>query len=88
MKTVFATLALAAATTGAFASEATQFIDPPSTLERAEVRASIGTASSVIQLGDATVFVDPAPTIARVETTLLARTGGRIVNSRNHSDDQ
>ena len=89
MKTRFAILALALATTGAFASEATQFVDPPSTLTRAEVRAAIGEPAAVLQLGEATVFVDPAP-VAKVsaETTMLARSHGRISNSRNYSDDQ
>ena len=88
MKTFFATLLLAAAATGAFASEATQFVDPPSTLTRTEVRAAIAAPSTVIQLGEATVFVDPAPTPAQFETTLLARMAGRVLNSRNYSDDQ
>jgi len=86
MKTIFAILSLAALTTGAFASEASQFVDPPSTLTRAEVRATIGVPSTVVQQGEATVFVAPAPAPARVETTLLARVGGRISNSRNYAE--
>ncbi|WP_280155097.1 hypothetical protein [Piscinibacter sp. XHJ-5] len=86
MKTVFATLFLAAATTATFASEATQFVDPPSTLTRAEVRAQIGTPLTVVQLGNASVFIDPAPMPARAESSMLARMAGRIFNSRNFSE--
>ena len=86
MKTVFATIFLAAATTATFASEATQFVDPPSTLTRAEVRAQIGTPSTAVQLGEATVFVDAAPMAARAEPSLLARMAGRIFNSRSFSE--
>jgi hypothetical protein len=67
MKTVFAILALAATATGAFASEATEFVDPPSTLTRAHVRAAIEAPSAVVQLGEATVFVDPPSTLTRAQ---------------------
>jgi hypothetical protein len=86
MKPVLAFLSLVAITTGAFASEATQFVDPPSMLTRAEVRAAIGAPSNVMHLGEATVFVDPAPATARVESPMLARARGRIVDSRNFSE--
>jgi len=60
-----ATLAVAFASaanlTSAEASEATQFVDPPGTLTRAEVKADLARSRinpNVVQLGEATVFVD------------------------------
>jgi hypothetical protein len=53
-----ATLVIAAATTSAFAVEATQFVAEASTKTRAEVQAQIGQNTGVVQYGEATVFVD------------------------------
>ena len=76
MKSVLAILALAAATSAAFASEATQFEDAPGTLTRAEVRAAIGTPSTVTQAGDAVEFKDPVQTPTQ-RTEMMARVAQR-----------
>lgn len=59
MKTI-AILALLTATTGAFATEYTNFEIPPSRLTRAEVRAAIKAPNpnGIVIVGDATQFVD------------------------------
>lgn len=61
LATIAVALAGAATLTSAVASEATQFVDPPGTLTRTEVKADLARArqaSNVVQLGEATVFVD------------------------------
>ena len=60
MKSLLATLALATASFGAFASEASPSVEPMSTLSRAEVRADITRPDTgVMHIGDATVFATP-----------------------------
>ena len=59
--TLAVAFASAATLTSAEASEATQFVDPPGTLTRAEVKADLARSRinpNVVQLGEATVFVD------------------------------
>lgn len=88
MKT-FAILALLTATTGAFATEYSNFEIPPSRLTRAEVRAAINAPNpnGIVLVGDATQFVLPAANAPRMNapTTLAdAGTNDRI-NTRNAS---
>ncbi|HUG22528.1 hypothetical protein [Piscinibacter sp.] len=61
MKSILAILALATASIGALASEASPSVEPMSTLDRAEVRADITRPDSgVMHIGDATVFAAPS----------------------------
>ena len=67
--TAFA-LVSALATVAARASEATQFVDPPGTYTRAQVKQDLAASKfdrSVIHYGDATAFVDQPSTVSRAE---------------------
>ncbi len=84
-KHLIAAVAIAFVGTGAFATEATQFTDMPSTLSHAEVKAELARAQAasstlgreVHYVGDAAVFAIPTystQTRAEVASRVLGRT--------------
>ena len=88
MKT-FAAIALLTATTGAFATEYTNFEIPASRLTRAEVRAAIGAPNpnGIVIVGDATQFVAPAGNVQRATASTAMADAGNAdrINTRNAS---
>lgn len=73
-KHLIAALAIAFVGTGAFASEATQFTNTPSTLTRAEVKAELARAQAAGELNQASELYGYAqPVIASVRTRAEVR---------------
>lgn len=86
MKTLTTAALLLAATTGAFATEYSNFEIPAGMLTRAEVRAQLGTAAAdgAISVGDATQFVLPAAG-APATSRYAAVPRSERINTRNAS---
>lgn len=73
-KHLIAAAAIAFVGTGAFASEATQFTDTPSTLTRAEVKAELARAQAAGELNQpSALYGSVQPVIASVRTRAEVR---------------
>ena len=84
-KHLIAAVAIAFVGTGAFASEATQFTDTPSTLTRAEVKAELARAQAAGELNQASsLYGTVQPSIASVRTRAEVRAEA-MQAARDHS---
>jgi hypothetical protein len=84
-KHILAAVAIAFAGSGAFASEATQFTDTPSTLTRAEVKAELARATAAGELNQASALYGyAAPVIASVRTRDEVRAEAIQANRDHH----
>ena len=83
--TTAAAVAIAFVGTGAFASEATQFNDTPSTVSRAEVKAELARAQAAGELNQASAlygYVQPAMASVRTRAEVRAEAAQA---ARDHS---
>jgi hypothetical protein len=84
-KHLIAAVAIAFVGTGAFASEATQFTDTPSTLSRAEVKAELARAQAAGELNQVSALYGYVqPTMASVRTRAEVRAEA-VQAARDHS---
>jgi Domain of unknown function (DUF4148) len=84
-KHIIAAAAIALMGTGAFASEATQFTDTPSTLTRAEVKAELARAQAAGELSQPSALYGYAqPVTASVRTRAEVRAEA-LQAARDHS---
>ena len=72
-KHLIAAAAIAFVGTGAFATEATQFTDTPSTLTRAEVKAELARAQAAGELNQASALYGYVQPVASVRTRAEVR---------------
>ncbi len=84
-KHIIAAAAIAFAGTGAFASEATQFTDTPSTLSRAAVKAELARAQAAGELNHPSALHGYAETVAASGRTRAEVRSEAVQAARDHS---